>query len=106
VVFSLDSVITAVGMARALVVMVTAMIIAVGVMFVFANVVAEFVNRHPSMKILALSFLLLIGVLLVADGFGHHVNRGYVYFAMAFSLIVELMNMRFRKTTKRGRPPI
>jgi predicted tellurium resistance membrane protein TerC len=58
------------------------------------------------MKILALSFLLLIGVLLVADGFGHHVNRGYVYFAMAFSLIVELMNMRFRKTTKRGRPPI
>jgi predicted tellurium resistance membrane protein TerC len=103
VVFSLDSVITAVGMARALVVMVLAMIIAVGVMFAFANVVAEFVNRHPSMKVLALSFLLLIGVLLVADAFGHHVNRGYVYFAMAFSLIVELMNMRLRKKTRRPR---
>jgi predicted tellurium resistance membrane protein TerC len=104
-VFSLDSVITAVGMARALVVMVTAMIIAVGVMFVFASVVAEFVNRHPSMKILALAFLLMIGVLLTADAFGHHVNRGYVYFAMAFSLIVELMNMRFRKKTKKRAPP-
>jgi predicted tellurium resistance membrane protein TerC len=103
VVFSLDSVITAVGMARALVVMVLAMVIAVGVMFVFANVVAEFVNRHPSMKILALSFLLLIGVLLVADAFGHHINRGYVYFAMAFSLVVELMNMRFRKKSSRSR---
>src|SRR5262249_2941583 len=103
IVFSLDSVVTAVGMARALTVMVTAMIIAVGVMFVFANVVAEFVNRHPSMKILALAFLLLIGVLLTADAFGHHVNRGYVYFAMAFSLVVELMNMRFRKKTRRTR---
>ena len=105
VVFSLDSVITAVGMARAVIVMVTAMTIAVGVMVVFANVVAEFVNRHPSMKILALAFLLLIGVLLTADAFGHHVNRGYVYFAMAFSLIVELMNMRFRKKTRRKRAP-
>jgi predicted tellurium resistance membrane protein TerC len=101
IVFSLDSVVTAVGMARALAVMMTAMIIAVGVMFAFANVVAEFVNRHPSMKILALAFLLLIGVLLTADAFGHHINRGYVYFAMAFSLLVELMNMRFRKKTKR-----
>jgi len=101
VVFSLDSVITAVGMARAIVVMMAAMIIAVGVMFVFAGVVSEFVNRHPSMKILALAFLLLIGVLLTADAFGHHINRGYVYFAMAFSLLVELMNMRFRKKTKR-----
>jgi predicted tellurium resistance membrane protein TerC len=103
-VFSLDSVITAVGMARALIVMVTAMVLAVGVMFVFANVVAEFVNRHPSMKILALAFLLLIGVLLTADAFGHHINRGYVYFAMAFSLLVELMNMRFRKKSRRARP--
>ena len=102
-VFSLDSVITAVGMARALVVMITAMVIAVGVMFAFAGVVAEFVDRHPSMKILALAFLLLIGVLLTADAFGHHINRGYVYFAMAFSLLVELMNMRFRKKTKRKR---
>jgi predicted tellurium resistance membrane protein TerC len=104
-VFSLDSVITAVGMARALPVMVVAMIIAVGVMFIFANVVAEFVNRHPSMKILALAFLLLIGVLLVADAFGHHINRGYVYFAMAFSLLIELMNMRFRKKTRRSTRP-
>jgi predicted tellurium resistance membrane protein TerC len=103
-VFSLDSVITAVGMARALIVMVTAMVLAVGVMFAFANVVAEFVNRHPSMKILALAFLLLIGVLLTADAFGHHINRGYVYFAMAFSLLVELMNMRFRKKSRRARP--
>jgi len=102
-VFSLDSVITAVGMARAIVVMMTAMIIAVGVMFAFSGVVAAFVDRHPSMKILALAFLLLIGVLLTADAFGHHINRGYVYFAMAFSLLVELMNMRFRKKTKRKR---
>ena len=65
--------------------------------------VADFVNRHPSMKVLALSFLLLIGVLLIADAFGHHINRGYVYFAMAFSLVVELMNMRVRKKTKRKR---
>jgi predicted tellurium resistance membrane protein TerC len=101
VVFSLDSVITAVGMARAIVVMMAAMIIAVGVMFAFAGVVSEFVNRHPSMKILALAFLLLIGVLLTADAFGHHINRGYVYFAMAFSLVIELLNMRFRKKTKR-----
>jgi predicted tellurium resistance membrane protein TerC len=97
VVFSLDSVITAVGMARAIIVMMAAMIIAVAVMFAFAGVVSEFVNRHPSMKILALSFLLLIGVLLTADAFGKHINRGYVYFAMAFSLGIELVNMRVRK---------
>jgi predicted tellurium resistance membrane protein TerC len=90
-------------MARAIVVMMTAMVIAVGVMFAFSGVVADFVDRHPSMKILALAFLLLIGVLLTADAFGHHINRGYVYFAMAFSLLVELMNMRFRKKTKRKR---
>ena len=101
VVFSLDSVITAVGMARAIIVMMAAMIIAVAVMLAFAGVVAEFVNRHPSMKILALAFLLLIGVLLTADAFGHHINRGYVYFAMAFSLTIELINMRVRK--KKGR---
>jgi predicted tellurium resistance membrane protein TerC len=97
VVFSLDSVITAVGMARAIPVMMAAMVIAVGVMLAFANVVAEFVGRHPSMKILALAFLLLIGVLLTADAFGHHINRGYVYFAMAFALVVELLNLRLRK---------
>jgi predicted tellurium resistance membrane protein TerC len=102
IVFSLDSVITAVGMAQALSVMMLAMVIAVGVMLVFANVVADFVTRHPSMKVLALSFLLMIGVLLVADAFGQHVNRGYVYFAMAFSLIVELLNMRLRKKSSRS----
>jgi predicted tellurium resistance membrane protein TerC len=101
VVFSLDSVITAVGMARAIIVMMAAMIIAVGVMFAFAGVVSEFVNRHPTMKILALSFLLLIGVLLTADAFGKHINRGYVYFAMAFSLVIELLNMRLRKKKSR-----
>ena len=96
-VFSLDSVITAVGMAKQFWVMATAMVIAVGVMLVFAASVGNFVNRHPSMKILALSFLLLIGVLLTAEGFGQHVNKGYIYAAMAFSLLVELLNMRFRK---------
>ena len=101
IVFSLDSVITAVGMARAIIVMMAAMIIAVGVMFAFAGVVSEFVNRHPSMKILALAFLLLIGVLLTADAFGQHINRGYVYFAMAFSLVIELLNMRLRKKRSR-----
>jgi predicted tellurium resistance membrane protein TerC len=97
VVFSLDSVITAVGMARAVAVMIAAMLLAVTVMLIFANIVSDFINRHPSMRVLALSFLMLVGVLLVADGFGHHVNRGYVYFAMAFSLAVELINMRKSK---------
>lgn len=97
VVFSLDSVITAVGMARAVVVMIVAMLLAVTVMLIFANLVSDFINRHPSMRVLALAFLLLIGVLLVADAFGRHVNRGYVYFAMGFSLAVELINMRARK---------
>jgi len=97
VVFSLDSVITAVGMADDLKIMAAAMIIAVAVMLVFAGGIGSFVNRHPSMKILALSFLLLIGVMLVAEGLGQHVSKGYIYFAMAFSLIVELFNMRFRK---------
>jgi predicted tellurium resistance membrane protein TerC len=105
VVFSLDSVITAVGMARAIPIMMVAMVIAVGVMLAFANVVADFVTRHPSMKILALAFLLLIGVLLTADAFGQHINRGYVYFAMAFSLLVELLNLRLRKRASRKRAP-
>jgi predicted tellurium resistance membrane protein TerC len=94
IVFSLDSVITAVGMARQLWVMVTAMIISVVVMLAFARRIGEFVERHPSIKILALSFLILIGVLLVAEGLGQHVNKGYVYFAMGFSLLVELLNLR------------
>jgi len=97
VVFSLDSVITAVGMARHISIMVVAMVVAVGVMLVFAGAIGDFVNRHPSMKILALSFLLLIGVMLTAEGMGQHVGKGYIYSAMAFSLGVELLNMRLRK---------
>lgn len=97
IVFSLDSVITAVGIADELWVMTAAMISAVLVMMLFAQAVGDFVNRHPSMQILALSFLLLIGVLLVAEGFDQHVSKGYIYFAMAFSIGVELMNMRRRK---------
>ena len=97
IVFSLDSVITAVGMAPAISIMVVAMIIAVGVMLVFARPIGDFVERHPTIKILALSFLLLIGVVLVADGLGQHIGKGYIYFAIAFSLLVELINLRVRK---------
>ena len=97
IVFSFDSVITAVGMAKHIIIMAVAMIIAVLVMLTFANPVGNFVNRHPSMKILALAFLLLIGVLLTAEAFDQHIPKGYIYFAMAFSLGVELLNMRVRK---------
>jgi len=97
IVFSLDSVITAVGMAPALIIMVIAMIAAVIVMLIFAGPVSNFVERHPTMKILALSFLLLIGVMLVAEGFGQHISKGYIYFAMAFALLVEIINLRVRK---------
>jgi predicted tellurium resistance membrane protein TerC len=100
IVFSLDSVITAVGMARAVIIMIAAMVIAVGVMLVFADGVSEFISRHPTMKVLALAFLLLIGFLLVADGFGKHIERGYVYFAMGFALSIELFNMRVRKKSR------
>jgi predicted tellurium resistance membrane protein TerC len=97
IVFSLDSVVTAVGMAQHLAIMIAAMVIAVGVMLVAAGSIAAFVDRHPTMKMLALSFLLLIGVMLVAESFGRHVEKGYIYFAMAFSFGVELLNMRVRK---------
>jgi predicted tellurium resistance membrane protein TerC len=97
IVFSLDSVITAVGMASQLWVMVVAMVIAVGVMLVSAASIGDFVERHPTVKMLALSFLLLIGVMLVGEGFGQHINKGYIYFAMGFALVVELLNMRLRK---------
>jgi predicted tellurium resistance membrane protein TerC len=96
-VFSLDSVITAVGMADQIPIMAAAMVLAVLVMLVSAGTIGGFVNRHPSVKILALSFLLLIGVMLVGEGLGQHISKGYIYFAMAFSLLVELFNMRFRK---------
>jgi predicted tellurium resistance membrane protein TerC len=97
IVFSLDSVITAVGMAQDIPIMVAAMVIAMVVMLFSMGTIAGFVERHPSVKILALAFLLLIGVLLVAEGFGRHVPKGYIYFAMAFSLLVELLNLRYRK---------
>jgi predicted tellurium resistance membrane protein TerC len=96
IIFSLDSVITAVGMARQLWVMVTAVVIAVGVMLLFAGMISEFVARHPTIKMLALSFLILIGVVLIADGFGQHIPKGYIYFAMAFSVVVELLNLAAR----------
>ncbi|MCB1035001.1 MAG: TerC family protein, partial [Acidobacteria bacterium] len=96
VVFSLDSVITAVGMAKHLAVMAAAVIIAVGVMLVFAGPIGDFVERRPSIKILALSFLVMIGVLLVAEGWGAHLDKGYIYFGMAFSLAVEMLNIRYR----------
>ncbi len=97
IVFSLDSVITAVGMAQHFAVMATAMVLAVAVMLVFAGPIGDFVERHPTMKMLALSFLLLIGVMLVAESLGKHIEKGYVYFAMAFSFAVELLNMRMRR---------
>jgi len=97
IVFSLDSVITAVGMASQLAVMATAVILSVGVMLFFAGAVSAFVERHPTIKVLALSFLLLIGVSLVADGLSFHIPKGYIYFAMAFSVFVEMINLRVRK---------
>jgi len=101
IVFSLDSVITAVGMAQHVGVMVAAVVIAVGVMMVSATPIAEFVDRHPTVKMLALSFLLLIGFSLVAEGFDQHIPKGYIYFAMAFSVFVEMINLRVRA---RARP--
>ncbi|HET6573475.1 MAG TPA: TerC family protein [Fimbriiglobus sp.] len=96
IVFSLDSVVTAVGMVEEIWVMVTAMLIAVGIMWVSADPIAAFVDRRPTVKVLALSFLILIGVLLVAEGLGQHIDKGYIYFAMAFAVGVELVNMRLR----------
>jgi predicted tellurium resistance membrane protein TerC len=96
VVFSLDSVITAVGMADLLGVMIAAVVIAILIMLVASGPISDFVNQHPTLKILALSFLLLIGVSLVAEGFEFHIPKGYIYFAMAFSVFVEMLNLRLR----------
>ena len=101
-VFSLDSIITAVGMVDDVRIMITAVVVSLGLMMLFARAIGEFVEAHPSIKMLALSFLVVVGVVLVAEGFGHHVPKGYVYFAMAFSFSVELLNIRFRKS--RARP--
>jgi predicted tellurium resistance membrane protein TerC len=97
VVFSLDSVITAVGMVDEISVMIIAVILAVAVMMIFAEPISRFIDRHPTMKMLALSFLLLIGVNLIAEGVGFHIPKGYTYFAMGFSLLVEMLNLKVRK---------
>lgn len=104
VVFSLDSVITAVGMASELGVMVTAVVIAVGFMMLFAEAIGEFVEKHPTVKMLALSFLLMIGTALVADGLDHHIPKGYLYFAMGFSVFVEGLNLRSGSRRAPGDP--
>ncbi|HSH83247.1 MAG TPA: TerC family protein [Herpetosiphonaceae bacterium] len=102
IVFSLDSVITAVGMVEELPVMIAAVVIAVGIMLLSAGAINDFVSRHPTVKMLALSFLLLIGMSLLAEGFDQHIPKGYIYFAMAFSVFVELLNLRVRRG--RGEP--
>jgi predicted tellurium resistance membrane protein TerC len=100
VVFSLDSVITAVGMVQQVSIMIAAVVIAVGFMIVFSGAIAGFVERHPTVKMLALSFLLMIGAMLIAEGLDHHIPKGYVYFSMAFSVFVEVLNIRLRKVSK------
>ncbi len=103
VVFSLDSVITAVGMVDEIAIMIAAVVCAVGFMMFFAGAISAFVDRHPTIKMLALSFLLLIGVTLVAEGFHQHISKGYIYFAMAFSVFVEMLNLRIRAAHE---PPV
>jgi predicted tellurium resistance membrane protein TerC len=104
IVFSLDSVITAIGMAKEIAVMIVAIVIAVGFMMFTAGPVSAFVERHPTVKMLALSFLLLIGVTLIAEGAGQHISKGYIYFAMAFSVFVEMLNLRARKSHAEAPP--
>jgi predicted tellurium resistance membrane protein TerC len=99
-VFSLDSIITAVGMVDEVAIMIAAVVASVGLMMLFAKGIGEFVSNHPTIKMLALAFLVVVGVVLMAEGLGHHVPKGYIYFAMAFSLGVELLNIRFRKRAK------
>ena len=100
-VFSLDSIITAVGMVDDVAIMIAAVIASVGLMMAFASGIGRFVSNHPSIKMLALTFLVVVGVVLMAEGLGHHVPKGYIYFAMAFSVIVEMLNIRFRKRAKK-----
>lgn len=96
VIFSLDSVITAVGMAEHIEVMIAAVTVAIIVMMIFAGAISRFIERHATLKVLALSFLILIGVMLIMEGLGQHINKGYIYFAMAFSFVVEMINLRIR----------
>ena len=100
-VFSLDSIITAVGMVESVVVMIAAVIASVGLMMVFASAIGKFVSAHPTIKMLALAFLVAIGVILIAESFGHHVPKGYIYSAMAFSVMVEMLNLRLRRRIQR-----
>ena len=102
VVFSLDSVITAVGMVDQIGVMIAAVMIAIGIMMVFAGIVSRFIDRNPTLKMLALSFLILIGVNLIGEGFGFHIPKGYTYFAMGFSFAVESLNIRLRNRKRRA----
>lgn len=106
IVFSLDSVITAVGMADDIEVMVAAVVIAVGVMMISAGTISEFVEEHPTVKMLALSFLLLIGMSLVAEGFHQHIPKGYIYFAMGFSVFVEFLNLRAKRSKPAPQPSV
>ena len=101
IVFSLDSVITAVGMVKQIGVMIAAVIVAMIIMLIFVNQISDFVDRHPTIKMLALSFLILIGSMLVAEGFHQHIPKGYIYFAMAFSVLVEMLNIRTRKKAQK-----
>jgi len=98
IIFSLDSVITAVGMVKQVGIMIAAIVVAVGFMMFTSGMVSEFIDRHPTIKVLALSFLLLIGMALIAEGFHHEIPKGYIYFAMAFSVFVEMINLRVRKS--------
>jgi predicted tellurium resistance membrane protein TerC len=103
-VFSLDSIITAVGMVDDVRVMIAAVVGSVALMMLFAGAIGRFVSDHPTIKMLALSFLVVVGVVLIADGLDHHVPKGYVYFAMAFSVVVEMLNIRVRKRSAKARP--
>jgi predicted tellurium resistance membrane protein TerC len=101
-VFSFDSILTAIGLVKELWVMITAVVISIIIMMIFAGSISRFINKHPTLQVLALAFLIMIGVMLVAEGFHHHFNKSYIYTAIAFSLIVELINMRLRK----NHPPV
>jgi predicted tellurium resistance membrane protein TerC len=100
IVFSFDSILTAIGLTEHIVIMIAAVILSMAVMLIFSGQIADFINKRPSLQMLALSFLILIGFMLVLDGMGQHVPKGYIYFAVAFSMIVEMLNMRLRRKTK------
>ena len=101
IVFSFDSILTAIGMSNEVLIMIIAVVISIGLMMRFSGAISKFINTHPTMQMLALSFLILIGMMLLAEGFHQHVSKGYIYFAIAFSLIVELINLRFRKKQRK-----